>query len=226
MSWQVPNIWKNGECWIIGGGLSLTTQFNIPRRIVELVKSGKKQISAYSPYLKQIHDKHVIGINGAFRLGDWVDICFFGDKEWYFENAFDLKSYKGLMVGCANSFALTGWQREGIHHVQQDDLKPYGIHPQADKVCWNYNSGAASISLAYSLGCKRIILVGFDMQLTDGEGHWHNLYNNKTDMPFHKHLIGFDQIASDAKKLGITIINASPDSAITQFQKIPVKQLL
>lgn len=227
MTWNVPNIWEGGECWIIGGGSSLTTQFNIPKQIVTRVREGKAPLTAYSKYLEPLHTKHTIGINGAFRLGNWIDVCFFGDKLWYFDNAADLQNYTGLLIGCPNFLKNPGWQQLKVFHVEQDESKPYGIHKDANKVCWNFNSGAASISIAYSLGCKRIILLGFDMQLVDGTSHWHNLYEKTTtDESFAKHLVGFDAIARDAKELGIEIINANPDSAITQFEKIPVKYLL
>lgn len=227
MIWSVPKIWNEGTCWIIGGGASLTSQFNIPKKIVEKVQTGELPISAYSPYMSLLHDKHVIAVNGAFRLGDWIDICFFGDKNWYFQNAKALNDYKGLLVGCPEFLQVQGWQNLGIKYLQKDHSKKFGISTDPSKVCWNNNSGSAAISIAYNTGCKRIVLLGFDMTLSPtGKGHWHNLYNGKTTMPFYKHLTGFEQIALDAKRLGIEIINASPDSKITQFPKMNIEEIL
>jgi hypothetical protein len=45
-------------------------------------------------------------------------------------------------------------------------------------------------------------------------------------LPFDRHLRGFAQIAKDAQQRGIEIINACPESAITQFHKCNVKELL
>ena len=45
-------------------------------------------------------------------------------------------------------------------------------------------------------------------------------------MPFDRHLRGFSDMAKDAKRRGIEIINASPDSAITCFPKYSIKELL
>jgi hypothetical protein len=63
--------------------------------------------------------------------------------------------------------------------------------------------------------------------------HWHAEYGtaNRKDvqqhrLPFARHLQGFRQIATDAKKRGITIINACPDSAIKEFPKMSVKEVL
>jgi hypothetical protein len=84
------------------------------------------------------------------------------------------------------------------------------------------------------MGATKIILVGFDMKLDEAyKQHWHSEYGamNRKDatpksLPFHRHLIGFPHIARDAKRMGITIVNACPDSAITSFPKMPVKDIL
>ena len=78
----------------------------------------------------------------------------------------------------------------------------------------------------------------------DGSQHWHTLYRKDSSTPhkpprgtnqgipsspktpFHKHLPGFPHIARDAKARGIEIINASPNSVITEFPKCNVKDLL
>ena len=61
MIWQVPHIWDEGEVWILGGGPSVTKQFEIPNSLVQEVVNGAKPPSAYSPYMSRIHKKHVIG---------------------------------------------------------------------------------------------------------------------------------------------------------------------
>jgi len=35
------------------------------------------------------------------------------------------------------------------------------------------NSGAGAIALAITMGAKRVILLGYDCQLTGGKAHWH-----------------------------------------------------
>jgi hypothetical protein len=114
------------------------------------------------------------------------------------------------------------------------DKQPQGISNDPSTVCWNANSGAAAISIAANMGCKRIVLLGFDMQRIEGEKHWHGLYKSKikkgkkrkNDNVFGRHLIGFDQIAKDADRRGIEILNCSPNSAIHQFKKVEVNHIL
>ena len=83
MNWTVPRIWEGGDVWIIGGGPSITKEFQIPSEVVNDVVIGKKPLSLYSPYMESIHKKHVIGINVAYMLGPWVDMVFFGDNNFF-----------------------------------------------------------------------------------------------------------------------------------------------
>jgi hypothetical protein len=86
MLWKVPRVWEGGSCVIIGGGPSMLKQFNIPSEIVEGVYSGKLSPTAYSPYLKAIHKKHIIAVNVAYKIGPWIDMMIFGDSSTWAED--------------------------------------------------------------------------------------------------------------------------------------------
>ncbi len=237
--WQTPKIWDGGECWILGGGPSVTEQFGVPKNVVQSVIDGQATPNVYSPYMKAIHDKHVIGINMSYKIGDWIDVVFFGDCGFFLREQKGLAGFPGLKVSSHPQVDRHPW----IKYVGRDPRHPRGISSNPKMVSWNANSGAASISLAVHFGVRRIILLGFDMKLdTTGKQHWHDLYgrlananntpqqrNRKPQMkalPFERHLLGFGEIAADAKRMGVEIINACPDSAITQFPKTTVKELL
>jgi hypothetical protein len=232
MLWQVPKIWDGGEVWILGGGPSVTKEFNIPEKVVKDVGKGILPVSVYSPYLSSIHNKHIIGINVAFLIGDWIDIVFFGDTSFLLPNKEKLAMFPGLKVSCTPHAEKYSW----VKYVARDPDHPHGLSPNPKMVGWNANSGAAAISLAIHLGAKRIILLGFDMNLDEkNHMHWHNLYGknevlengvNRRKLPFVRHLTGFPVIARDAKRIGVTIINASPTSAINDFPKVSVKDLI
>jgi hypothetical protein len=231
--WNVPNIWQGGEVWILGGGPSVPEQFEIPSKVVNSVVSKATGPEAYSPFMSCIHHKHVIGINMAYRIGNWIDIIFFGDNGFLLANKHQLAAHPAIKVSCHPHSAVYPW----IKFVDRDSRRTRGISPTRSKVSWNGNSGAAAISLAVHLGATRIILLGFDMKMNDaGVSHWHDLYDSKEmiktkgsqvyDLAFDRHLTGFPEIARDAKKHGITILNASPNSAITDFKKVNVKDII
>lgn len=215
--WPVPVIWEGGDCFIIGGGPSLTGIFNIPSGVVNSVTSGESPMSAYSPYLSPIHNKHVIAINGAYKLGLWVDVCIFGDNGWYLSNRRALAKWPNLKVSCAPWFSnKEGPALEGIKYVPKTPVTVRGLSTSPKCILWGYHTGASAINLATLFGAKRIYLIGFDMRLSEeGNSHWHFEYGTaRKSPPFRRHLAVYPFIAADAKKMGIEIINLSPNSAI------------
>ena len=228
MQWDIPKIWQGGDVWILGGGSSLVQQFNIPNNIVEDVRSGKCSIAAYSPYLFELHKKHILAVNTSFLLGNWVDMLFFGDDTFYDLCSREITMYKGLKVSCHFKFDALKYKKKGIRYIKKS-IKREGISIKKGEIAWNKNSGAAAINIAVHTGAKRIILVGFDMALDENQNqHWHSFYKQPkaTEILFAKHLEGFGAIKEDADKLGVTIINTSMDSKIKQFEKINYKELL
>ena len=224
-------MWDGGDVWILGGGPSLTRQFDIPDEVVQRVVSGASLPDVYSPYMSAIHSKHVIGINVAFMIGNWIDMVFFGDPGFFLKYRDKLAAFPKLRVTCVPSAGRASW----IKLLPLDRSHRRGISSFPNMVSWNKNSGAAAISIAANAGAKRIILVGFDMKLgQDKRRHWHDIYkrgvvtNDRQMMKLHfsRHLLGFPEIAKDARARGIEILNACPDSAIKDFPKVTVKELL
>ena len=230
MAWEVPKIWEGGDVWILGGGPSVTKQFNIPEKVVQNVITGTSPLSAYSPYMKAIHDKHVIGINVAYLIGDWIDMVFFGDSGFFLSHAAGLAAFPGLKVSCHSGVSKYHW----VKFTPRDRRHNLGISSVRSMVSWNGNSGSAAISLAVHTGAKRIFLLGFDMKMSGEKQHWHDVYKRignqskkrMIKLPFHRHLVGFAQIAKDAGKMGVEIINVCPDSMIPQFRKVNLKDCL
>lgn len=230
--WTAPDMWQDGECWIIAGGPSMPRQFGVTEELIRRVMNREENPSAYSPYLSPIHGKHVIAVNNAYQLGSWIDVVFFGDCAWYKTHRKKLAEFPGLKVTSCNRFTNKPKEKsEGIKYLARDKTHRQGISSDKSKVSWNNNSGAAAINLAVHFGAKRIILLGFDMSLDKGKiSHWHGSHGNPWEKqkppPFKRHLKGFPVIAADAKSMGVEIINASPDSAIDDFLKMGVKELL
>ena len=81
------------------------------------------------------------------------------------------------------------------------------------------NSGAGAIALAARLGAKRIILLGYDCQKTDGKAHWHGDHpaglgnaGGVSDWPAQ-----FGKVAADLA--GIEIINCSRSTALRCWRR-------
>lgn len=205
-------------------------QFGVPEEVISSCTSGGFA-SAYAPYLEPIRDKHIIGVNNAYMIARWIDVEFFGDCAWYNVHRFALAEWPGLKITCCERFHNKPEPHcEGIKFLIRRPDKTRGLSDDPSKVCWNNNSGCAAINVAAHLGVKCIILLGFDMKLDPNKvSHWHGSHGQKPkgySPPFDRHLLSFPAIAEDAKNRGIEILNASPDSAITVFPRISVKEAL
>ena len=231
MSWQVPKMWEGEDVWIIGGGYSIIKQFEIPDKVFKSVWDGSSPASAYSPYMEFLHDKHVIGTNVAYRIGDWVDMVLYGDKSFYNRYFESLAQFPRLKITCFPHNVKQEW----LKYIPMDKDHPRGISRNPAKISWNKNIGGAAINLAYHTGATRIFLLGFDMNLGgSSRQHWHNVYNRGPivepdrikKLPFNRHLRSFPNISHDASILGLEIINVNPDSAIKHFPKCSLNQLI
>lgn len=225
--WKIPEIWKDGACIIIGGGPSILKQFNIPDSLVQEVYSGKRDVSAYSPYLSLIHDEHIIAVNMAMKLGNWVDVLFFGDRSFWQTHKSEILKFNGLRVSCDWKNNLNDPR---VKVLTKNPTHRQGITFKPGLISWNFNSGAAAINLAIQFGAKKIILLGFDMELdANNNQHWHKYYTSSlktVGQTMARHLKGFPIIAQDIKGKGIEIINCSPDSKIDCFRKANIWEVL
>jgi hypothetical protein len=222
MKWSMPKIWEGGRCFIIGGGPSMYKQLEVPDEIVTKVFNKELPPAAYAPYFAPIMKEHIIGVNMAYRLGNWVDVVFFGDTSFWKNYRFELQSYHGLKISCSGEV-------DSVKQIRRSSKK-LGITTNPQEVCWNHNSGAAAINLAVHTGVKQIILLGFDMKVdSSGNQHWHKEYpkpKGKVEDIFARHLLGFPEIAKQAIALGVEILNANPDSGIDAFKKVNLKEVL
>lgn len=229
-NWFVPRMWNDGECWILGGGSSLPRQFGVPESVIEKVMNKELSMDAYSEYFKPLHDRHVIGTNVAYLLGSWISVLYFCDLPFYRENIHLLHNFKNLKVtDTGNLPASQAYEQRNIKKLKRDTR--YGLTDYTDAIRWNHNAGGGAINLAAHFGVKRIMLLGFDMKADDyGKTHWHaglpNYHKATESLSFWKFMKSFPQIAIDAERKHIEIINVNPDSAIKEFPKVNLKDVL
>jgi hypothetical protein len=232
-NWFVPRMWDFAECWILGGGISMPRQFGVPEKVIQAVREQKKPITAYNKYFKALHEKHIIGTNVAYKLGHWISVLYFGDLPFYRNNMLDLHTFYNLKI--TDTGNLPNQNPEVIQNHNRikkliRDVQP-GLSEDPKKLRWNHNAGAGAINLASLFGAKRILLLGFDMKAdSNGHTHWQTGrpgYRHDTEQKhFDRFLKCFSKIAVDAARLGIEILNVNPDSALDDFPKVSLKEVL
>lgn len=227
--WDIPKMWEGGDCWILGGGSSLPHQFGVPNSIIEKVYSQELPLSTYSDFLEPLHDRNVIAVNASFLLGNWTSVLYFSDRGFLRNYLPQILRYPNLKVTSLNDIdAKLRGVIGNVKRVKRDN-RP-GLCPNQNMLCWNFNSGMGAIDLAVHFGVKKIYLLGFDMKITDGQSHWHGKMPcyDKVQSPnvYTRFLRRAPIVAEHCANAGVEVINVNPDSAMDEFKKESLTNVL
>lgn len=176
----------------------------------------------------------IIAVQDAYRLLPHADALYACDNHWW-EHHGDCGGFGGEKwstheggEGSSNNKLATGLaDRFGIRCVQGVSRDRFSTDPGV--IAYGGNSGFQALNLALLKGCKRIVLVGFDMRHVEGRAHF-----------FGDHPKGFGQcsdhqmqsfakyFAMAAKDLpaDVSIVNATLGSALTCFPMMPLDAAL
>lgn len=198
---EAKEIWPDSTVFILGGGPSLADM-----------------------NLKLLDGQNIIGVNQAFKITDcFVPVCYSGDRRWYHWNVNRLTEYRGVLYTSYPHFV----PNPKVPTINLGRVSMKGISTKSrNSIAWNQNSGASAVNLAYWLGARRVVLLGFDMDHKGGKFNWHTDYptikrrsNGRWPNPYPKFLECWRQIAIDAKNIGLEIFNATPGSKLNIFHK-------
>jgi predicted peroxiredoxin len=167
----------------------------------------------------------VIAVNNTCSRVPWADCAYFGDY-------LALKCYVPKLRPPVGDFQGEWWtqdkagaERWGLNYVKSANRPGLG----AQRVHLNGNSGAQAVNLATLFGAKRVLLLGFDMQSgPKGQKHWFGSHPVPLvqDLLFDEWIKKFEHIATDAKAMGVEIINCTPGSALPWFPMADIREAL
>lgn len=167
-----------------------------------------------------------IAINNSWKLAPWADMLFACDFAWW-KNANGCPEWPALKVSIdRRACEVEAWDIKYVHCLRPDDR----LHvAERGVIGWGGNSGFHALNLAVQFGCRKIILVGFDMTLQNGE-HWHGRHpegmNNPTAGNVTRWRRAVDNAATVTNALGIKVINSSPISALQSYPKMSLAEAL
>lgn len=226
MSWTVPKLW-NSPVWIIGGGISLKAQCGLP-----ITASENVVVSRINEVIgERLRGKRVIGLNKAFLLGDWIDVLYFGDVrflDWFMS---DLVKFKNIIATCAcfsEKDRKEKLKNVRIKYIQRDVYPGVDTSRPRNLITWFGNTGASAIHLAVLLGATKIYLLGYDGTFNNQnirDNNWHSPYPEGyardkagAEKTYSSYRNSFEKIARDLTKIGIDVINCTPNTAIEYFK--------
>jgi hypothetical protein len=168
-----------------------------------------------------------LAVKEAYRLIPWADVCYGCDAKFWLRNE-----------GCQD-FAGERWASHGneISDNKLDVAQRYGLRLvqgvggpgfslNSGAIHYGGSSGFQAINLTILFGATRIVLVGFDMKARDGKRYFFGNHPTSVAAPHYGgNLWRFDWAA---KRLPphITILNATPGSALKCFPRMSLDEAL
>jgi hypothetical protein len=157
-----------------------------------------------------------IVVNSSCTLAPWADVLYFTDSSWY-------EAHRDVVAnwhGCVISMSRTAKRElpDKVHRVRGEFMPAFPAK-NSPSILQGRSSGHTAISLAVSLGARRIPLLGYDMCMVAGREHHHSEYSGPRDLDQYarEFVPAFKGWNANALKAGVEILNCTPGSAIVEF---------
>jgi len=199
--WSVPREWDGERCFVICGGASVKAQ----RQLIPKLNG------------------RVIAVKQSVTLRPDADVLWFGGESMVELMLPLIPKFTGQYMAvrgksCPRLPATV--KRVGRHKdnatLAEDPTKVTG-----------FDSGTSAINLAYHFGASEVVLLGYDMR----GGRWFTgeLPHPMPTIPashFEGHMAPLAQLAKDCARKGLRVVNCSPDTAVTAFERAPLEAYL
>lgn len=198
--WPIPREWVGERAFILCNGESVRAQ----RHLIPKLQG------------------RIIAIKEAVRLRPDADVLFVA-AEPDLNIPGLIKLFTGRYVIARNK--LPADYPDSVKRISRtkDHTR---LCEKPDHVC-GFDCGTSAINVAYHFGATEIILLGMDMcgdRWCNGE-----FFHPMPHIPsqhHRRHISVLPDIAKDAKRKGIRIVNCSPISAVTAFERQPLEAFL
>lgn len=169
-------------------------------------------------------DVVVLAVNDSLFSLPYAHAVFTADMRWWEQRKDRLRSFPGCVIlSCPPNYSVNP-DRGGIVRTHRYERAELSDTPEINFS--NGNSGFGAVTYAEACGAKTILLAGFDMRMN---GHWHPEYEwgGQADNKKLKAWVdGFRAVALQLKRRKVSVINLSPNSAITVFPRLTVEEYL
>lgn len=199
--WSVPREWPDARCLVICGGASVRDQ----REAIERWAGP------------------VIAVKHGVLLRPDAEVAFFAGERA------ETIAPPLLEAFCGRYVVVRG---RG-HQVFPSDSKR--VWRTTTHEAWStdptmvagFDAGTSAINLAMLFGATEVVVVGFDMV----GGRWFtgelpHYLPHPPESDFQRHMGPLPKLAEDAKAKGIRVVNCSPISRVTCFERQPLEAML
>lgn len=193
-------------------------------KTVAILASGP---SLASESLDALRGLPVIVINDSWRKYPDAEILYACDPPWW-------KHHGGVPAFTGERWSqhkgAASWPAEaeavGIRVIRS--APNAGVSTDPSLIHTGANSGFQALNLAILAGASRILLLGYDMQATDGRTHWFGDHPGplKRTSPYALFRKSFDDAAEQIARLGVEVINCSSQTSLTCFPRVALLEVL
>lgn len=172
---------------------------------------------------RQLGRTHLMGISDTYSIfGDNLDHMYSCDPAWW---DYHIK-WVSHVEAVKWTQCKTSAESYNLRHIPGGNGE--GLSTKANFIHYGSNSGFQALNLAYLIGYRRIILLGYDMRVDKGKAHFFGdhpgkLNRNSSYGNFAKR---FELASKQQKQLELEIINCSPGSALNCFTKMNLTEAL
>lgn len=163
--------------------------------------------------------RNIIAVNNAgLDLVPWCDVLFWADKRWLDWNHGRLGEHYGR-------YKVT---RKVPHVATEHDIKVMEFTPKRlskeQHAVGGWCGGSSAINLAYLMGARVVVLMGFDMR--PGNYHSDHKLPHLDGQHRNKFIPTLEDMAPALLSRGVTVINTNPRSALRCFPFADIEELL
>lgn len=173
--------------------------------------------------LSLLHNQLTIAINNSYNILPNATALYWSDASWIDKHYEQVNQHScSLRFHARHNKMVDDTDYRGL----ADSTILYreaemGLSDNPNFVSGN-NGGAHALNLAINMKARNIVLLGYDMQISDNKDtHWHHGhgYGLRPEIYPNSFIPCINSIAKCVKErnLNVNIINASPDTALTCF---------
>lgn len=163
----------------------------------------------------------VVAVNDTYRLAPWADVLYACDAKWW-----DYHNGVTMFPGLKFSLEKKADRWLGVQVLERSNDRGLDLSPA--RLCTGMNSGYQAINLAVHLGARRILLLGYDMQVQGKRSHFFGDHPKglQRSAAYEQCCERFASLVEPLKSLGVSVINCSRQSALKAFPRQPLVEAL
>lgn len=164
----------------------------------------------------------VLVVNATYQAAPWADAMYASDYRFW---RVYRKSVARTFTGERWTASLAAAEAFGLRY---QPMGPSCRYDPRNRVVGGANSGHQAIHLAALWGARRILLVGFDMQQTGGQAHWHGLHLGRLPNAdkFYHWIEQMQELARGLARARVEVINCTTVSALQCFQRAKLDEII